>query len=160
MNYTCQRAVSCGFLENISISILANSRPIVANVFQIVLKPPLEVQSHFLNFGLIMFLKLSLARHHSKRALSQTLFIVFFPLYIFNQSSLLIFAQSVQHQVLLKLRQFQRSALKNLHVHFGLPRNLLRIDSSLMRLLFKNVVFTLFKLTQGKFRFLRNESLS
>lgn len=34
-----------------SISILANSRSIVAKVFQIVLKPPFEVQSHVLNFG-------------------------------------------------------------------------------------------------------------
>lgn len=81
-----------------SISILANSRSIVAKVFQIVLKPPVEVQSYVLNFGPSkMFLKLSLARHHSKRALNQTLFIVFFPLFIFNQSSLLIFAQNVLH---------------------------------------------------------------
>ena len=95
MNYTYERAVSCGFPEKISISILANSRSVVANVFQIVLKPPLEVQSHFLNFGLKMSLKLDVARHHSKRTLNQTLFIVFFPLFIFNQSSLLIFAQNV-----------------------------------------------------------------
>lgn len=57
----------------------------------------LKFKATFWTLALKMFLKLSLARHHSKRALNQTLFIVFFPLFIFNQSSLLIFAQNVLH---------------------------------------------------------------
>lgn len=97
MNYTYERAVSCGFPENIPYQSWRTVVQLSQKFSKLFLNRLLKFKATFWISALKMFLKLSLARHHSKRALNETLFIVFFPLFIFNQSSLLIFAQSVLH---------------------------------------------------------------